>query len=157
MEQTTFKELTTEEQKLLKKARRVLMNAYNPYSNFAVGAAVLSIDGKMFASTNMENAAYPACRCAEPNTISKANSVRRRELSTIAIIALGTEDITPPCGGCRQTIFESSQISQIDIVVIMSNTNMTKIVKATISELLPLAFGPSNLGIDLTRFRSKKS
>jgi len=150
--------LSEDELRLLLTAKAACKNSYNPYSGFSVGAAILLSGGRIAASTNAENAAFRPSLCAESSVIYASSGSGDRIFSKIAIIAIGknnvpTENITAPCGVCRQTIFEFAQISGIDIEVIMSNTKMSKIVKAKISQLLPLAFGPTDLGIDVCKFQ----
>ncbi|MEI8270410.1 MAG: cytidine deaminase [bacterium] len=156
MKNLIFSKMPEEEQKLLKEAERAMGFAYNPYSGFSVGAAFLTFDGKIISASNYENAAYGPCICAERSALVKANSEGVRNFSKIAIIGKGkngpTAGIVAPCGICRQMIFEASQISDKDIKVIMSNTEMTTIIMAKISELLPFAFGPKDLGIDVNHF-----
>ncbi len=83
-----------------------------------------------------------------------------REFSSVAVIARGedsaTLEPTAPCGICRQLLFEASQISGVDIEVIMSNTNRSKVMVMDISELLPMAFGPKDLGVNLSDYRSRR-
>jgi cytidine deaminase len=91
--------VTAEE--LLERADEAAKNAYAPYSEYQVGAAVLTRDGRIFAAANVENAAYPLGVCAERSAIAKAASegVRPGEVEAIAITA-------SPCGGCRQWLHE---------------------------------------------------
>jgi cytidine deaminase len=91
--------MTSEE--LLAQADAVAANAYAPYSNYLVGAAVLGRDGRVFAGANVENAAYPLGVCAEKSAIVKAASegLRPGDVEAIAITA-------SPCGGCRQWLHE---------------------------------------------------
>ncbi|MFA6273639.1 MAG: cytidine deaminase [Candidatus Paceibacterota bacterium] len=156
MKNYIFDRLPEDEQQLLKEAEKAMANAYNPYSKFSVGAALLSLDGKIITGSNYENAAYGPTICAERSALVKANSEGIRKFSKIAIIGKGkkgpTVGVTAPCGTCRQMLFEASQISKKDIWVIMANTNMTVIIKARISTLLPLAFGPDDLEIDVSKF-----
>ena len=81
-------------------------------------------------------------------------------IEAVAVTARGekfdTEEVTAPCGTCRQTLYEVSQIAEIDLELILSTTRRDKIVLTTISELLPLAFGPHDLGIDLNFYRKRK-
>ena len=88
-------------EQLLAEADAIAKHAYAPYSNYFVGAAVLTRDGRVFAGANVENAAYPLGICAERSAIAKAASegLRPGELEAIAINA-------SPCGGCRQWIHE---------------------------------------------------
>jgi cytidine deaminase len=131
---------------------------YQPYSRFSVGAAVLAKDGTIIAGTNFENASYGLTICAERSTIFTANNLGKRVLEAIAINAKGEgfdcTDITGPCGACRQVIYEASHLSGKDLDVIMATTKLDKIVIARISELLPLAFGPRDLGVDLAKYRT---
>jgi cytidine deaminase len=88
-------------EELLERADAAAANAYAPYSNYHVGAAVLTRDGRVFGGTNVENAAFPLGVCAERTAIVKAASegVRPGEVEAIAITA-------SPCGGCRQWLHE---------------------------------------------------
>ena len=157
MKTVNYEDLTKLEKKLLDEAEKVMENSYNPYSNFFVGAAILAKDGSIYTGTNRENAAYSPTFCAEVSAISKANSDGKRVYKTIAITARGkdfdTKDVSAPCGRCRQDIFEYSQLSDYDIELILSTTKKDKIVKTTISELLPLPFGPKDLGIDVKKYQ----
>ncbi len=157
MQHVSFGDLDEVQKKLIVEAENVMTNAYNPYSNFYVGAALLSLDGRIISGTNVENAAYGSTICAERAAIVKANSVRIRTFEKLAIIARGatfnTTEVTAPCGSCRQMLFESSQVSERDLEVILSTTQKDKIIITTISELLPLGFGPKELGIDIKKYQ----
>lgn len=89
--------------------------------------------------------------------MGKANSEGERKYASIAVIGRGkdfdTKDVTGPCGSCRQMLYEASQVSGTDLEIILSTTKKDKIVITTIKELLPLAFGPLDLGIDITEYR----
>lgn len=152
-----FEELRGGQKSLLLKASEALKLAYNPYSNFSVGAALLASDGTIITGSNVENAAYGSTICAERAAILRANAMGIRNFMSIAVIGRGKNfdcpDIIAPCGSCRQMLFELSQIAEIDLDVIMSSTKMTKVVIAPISELLPFGFGPKNLGIDVSSYR----
>ena len=156
MREVAYHDLREFQRTLLTEAERVMETAYNPYSRFYVGAALLSNKG-IIAASNVENSAYGSTICAERAAIVKANSMGIRTFDAVAIIARGesfdTKEVTGPCGACRQMLFESSQLSEVPLEVIMSNSRKDKIVVATIEELLPLAFGPRELGIDVSRFR----
>lgn len=160
MKNQNLSKLSGDDLRLLLAAKAACENSYNPYSGFSVGAAILLLGGKIISSANGENAAYRPGLCAESSVIYASSGSGNRVFSKIAVIAIGkngvpTENITTPCGVCRQTIFEFAQVSGIDIEVIMSNTEMTKILKWKISRLLPLAFGPKDLGIDVSKFSKK--
>jgi cytidine deaminase len=149
MKKTTFKNLNPTQQQLVLEAAKAMEKAYNPYSHFFVGAAIMTPDKKIITGANVENAAYGSCICAERSALVRANAEGIRKISHIAVIGRPGKKVCPdpvaPCGACRQMIFESSQISKIDTEIIMANTKMDKIIIARISELLPLAFGPKDL------------
>ncbi len=149
---SSYKDLSKEDQELLDAAEAVMKNSYSPYFHFNVGAALRTIDGEIIAGTNMENAAGTSI-CAERTAILRANAMGKREFTTMAVIGKPANGSVPepitPCGFCRQVIFESSQISDTDIKLIMSNTAKDKIIISRISSLLPLAFGPKDLGAKL--------
>ncbi|MGC8710216.1 MAG: cytidine deaminase [Candidatus Micrarchaeia archaeon] len=146
--------------KLLDAAEEAMEKAYNPYSHFYVGAALLTADGKIITGANYENASYGNTICAERAALLKANAEGYRRFKAIAIIAKGenfdVDKPTAPCGACRQSIFEASQLSDFDIEVIMSNTKRDVIIIKKISELLPLAFGPLDLEVDIERYKGIK-
>ncbi len=90
---------------LVSKAFEGRKNAYAPYSNFKVGAAVLTEDGKIYTGCNIENASYGATNCAERTAIFKAISEGHKTIEAIAIVGV-INDYTYPCGICRQVISE---------------------------------------------------
>jgi len=157
MREVLYSQLEQIQKDILNEASLVMENAYNPYSNFYVGAALLSHDGQIIGGTNMENAAYGSTICAERSAILRANAMGIKRFSKVGIIARGqgfdTTSVTGPCGGCRQMLFESAQISGVNLEVIMSTTRRDKIIIATIEELLPLGFGPKELGIDISKYQ----
>ncbi len=157
MKEIKYNKLTAIQKKLLDAADDTKETAYNPYSHFFVGAAILSNKGKIITGSNYENAAYGPTVCAERSAILAANALGIRCFEKVAVIARGQDfdckEVTAPCGVCRQTIFECSQIAEKDIEIIMSNTKKTKIIIAKISELLPLAYGPKDLGINVKKFK----
>jgi len=157
MKNVKYNKLTPEQKKLLDNAEKASYSAYNPYSHFFVGAAIQSTKKEIFLGSNYENAAYGPTVCAERSAILAANAKGVRSIEKVAVIAHGKdfdcEEVTAPCGVCRQSIYECSQISEKDIEVIMSNSKKTKIIIAKISELLPLAYGPKDLGINVKKFK----
>jgi len=124
---------------LVASAIKAKQNALPTFSNFFVGAAVLSDDGKVFTGCNIESSSYSLTICAERNAIFKAVSEGVREFKAIAV-AGDTEDYISPCGACRQVI--SDLCGEIDVILV--NGNGDYIVKKT-SELLPFAFGDKDL------------
>jgi len=157
MQEVKYEDLEEMQRKVLDEAEKVMNTAYNPYSNFYVGAALLSQDGQIITGSNVENAAYGSAICAERAAILRANAMGIRTFDKIAIIARGkdfdTTEVTAPCGSCRQMLYESAQISERNLQIIIATTKKDKVVVTTIGELLPLAFGPKDLGIDVKKFQ----
>jgi cytidine deaminase len=157
MQEIKYEKLEKIQQKLLDEAAKVMNTAYNPYSHFYVGAAILSQDGQTITGSNVENAAYGSTICAERAAILRANAMGIRTFDKVAIIARGenfnTTEVTSPCGSCRQMLYESAQISEKNLEIIMATTQKDKVIIATIEELLPLAFGPKDLGIDIKKYQ----
>ena len=121
-------------EELIESARGVWEKAYAPFSEFKVGAAVRTKDGKIFTGCNIESASYGLTVCAERVAIWKAVSEGEREFAHIAVVA-DTEDLTPPCGVCRQILWEFCG----DVPVTFSNLD-GKTETVRMSELLPRAF-----------------
>src|SRR5262245_17808179 len=90
---------------LLELARAARLNAFAPYSHFAVGAALLADDGRVFTGCNIENATYGLTVCAERVAVFKAVSEGARKFTGIAVIT-GADTLTSPCGACRQILWE---------------------------------------------------
>lgn len=157
LKKITFSKLRSVDQELLLTARDAMEEAYNPYSKFFVGAALRTRDGQIVSGANFENASYSVAICAERSAIVRAAAMGHTTFGRIAVIGRGakapSKEVISPCGVCRQMLFESAQLSRRNIEVIMSSTDMKRIVIATIEELLPLGFGPSSLGLDVARFR----
>ncbi|OES44335.1 cytidine deaminase [Domibacillus iocasae] len=128
------------QQKLMEAAKEARERAYVPYSNFKVGAALLTKGGKIFGGCNIENAAYSVVNCAERTAIFKAWSEGASEFAAIAVVA-DTKRPVPPCGACRQVIAE---LCPPDMPVILTNLQ-GDVQMLTVSELLPGAFSPEDL------------
>jgi cytidine deaminase len=124
---------------LAEMAMKAKQNALPTYSNFYVGAAILTNENKAYTGCNVESSSYSLTICAERTAIFKAISEGEREFKAIAV-AGDTEDFISPCGACRQVI--SDLCGEIDIILVSSNGDY--IVKKT-SELLPFAFGDKDL------------
>mgnify|MGYP001076257622 CR=1 FL=1 len=122
-------------------ARQARERAYAPYSNFAVGAALLTRSGQVFSGCNVENAVYPLCTCAEHTAATKAVSEGEQEFEAIAVV---TATGATPCGSCRQILREFSG-PEGDLRVIVADLE-GQVRTFTIAELLPEAFTSDQLG-----------
>ena len=122
------------EKELVEAATRVRENAYAPFSEFKVGAALETEDGEIIVGSNVESASYGLTVCAERVAVWNAISQGKRKIKKIAVVA-DTEDLTPPCGVCRQIIWEFGG----DIPVIFANLD-GKIETVQMKDLLPRAF-----------------
>jgi len=129
----------TEKDLLIEAAKQARENAHAPYSNFRVGAALRSTSGRIFGGCNVENATYGLTMCAERVAIFKAVSEGERGFSAIAVVT-DTEVLTPPCGSCRQLIWEFCG----DIPVSMANLK-GKMEVIQMRDLFPRPFDDSNL------------
>ncbi|WP_462132447.1 cytidine deaminase [Veillonella tobetsuensis] len=125
-------------QKLIQAAIEMRKQSYSPYSNFAVGAAVLSNDGYIYGGCNIENASYGLTNCAERTAIFNAVSDGKRNISAIAVVA-DTDRPCSPCGACRQVIGEF----KIPCIIMANLKGEYK--KVTLEELLPFSFSNTDL------------
>ncbi len=126
--------MTIDYSRLLESARAARLNAFAPYSNFKVGAALLSTDGLIHTGCNVENATYGLTVCAERVALFKAISEGVRSFVAIAIVA-DTTAPTPPCGACRQLLWEFAG----DVEVILGNLS-SETGRHRLRDLLPLPF-----------------
>ena len=126
----------SEKQQLIETATKALESAYAPYSQFRVGAAVLTSTGKIFAGCNVENASYGLSMCAERNAI--ANAIIGEGKDTISIKAIAVTNSKQvscsPCGACRQVIWAFGQNAEVIFISDRGWHNLT------IRELLPVGF-----------------
>lgn len=123
---------------LVNSAIQAKQNAYNPYSHFSVGSAILSSDGTIFAGANIENASYGATVCAERVALFKAVSEGHKNFTHLAV-ACSNKEFPLPCGMCLQTLSEFC--NDMDIVLINNKGNLSH---TTLRKLLPSAFCFSN-------------
>ena len=138
------------EQELISKCFEMKLKAYCPYSNYQVGAALLSSSGKIYGGFNIENSSYGACNCAERTAIFKAVSEGEKNFTAIAICGgkrgeepKGVEtDSAFPCGICRQVMREFVKPKEFKIYICVSKD---KYSVYTLEELLPHSFGPEFL------------
>ena len=121
-------------EELITAARKARENAFAPYSKFRVGAALRSNSKKIFTGCNVENSTYGLTACAERVAVWKAISEGARDFDLIAIVA-DTEKLTPPCGACRQILWEFCG----DIEIILANLR-GKAETCRLSELFPRPF-----------------
>jgi cytidine deaminase len=121
-------------------AREARKRAYAPYSGFQVGAALLTDDGRIFTGANVENASYGLSMCAERTAVFHAVAEGVRGLRAVAVSASNDEP-TWPCGACRQVLHEFGP----DMVVISEGLGGGR-EERKLTELLPLAFGPADIG-----------
>lgn len=124
---------------LIAAASKVRENAHAKFSNFKVGAAVRTPSGKIYTGCNIENATYGLTVCAERTAIFKAISEGERKFDAIAVVT-DSDALTPPCGACRQIIWEFCG----DVPVILANLQGTT-ETLRMSELFPKPFDSSNL------------
>jgi cytidine deaminase len=124
--------------RLIGAAREVQKQAYAPYSDFRVGAAIEASDGRVFVGCNVENASYGLTMCAERAAVSAAVAAGARRFRRAVIVS----DVDPPaapCGACRQVLSEFGLSLPIEAV------GARQTIRWQLSELLPAAFGPEQL------------
>lgn len=133
-------------EKLIETAIKQLDFSYSPYSGFKVGAALLAKNGTIFTGCNIENASYTPTNCAERTAFFKAVSEGVKEFSAICIVG-GKDGVlteyAAPCGVCRQVMMEFCNPKEFQ-VILATGTDQYDVF--TLEELLPMGFGPANLG-----------
>lgn len=141
---------------LIEAARAAARNAYAPYSRFAVGAAVLLVDGSVVTAANFENASYGLSLCAETVALATVGSSGRlSDVLAVAVIGGAMDEAglprgeapVSPCGRCRQVLNEAAQVGGRDLVVWCAGAQGNAVAHYLLSELLPHAFGPADLGL----------
>ena len=143
-------ENTEQYKKLIQAAIETQKNSWSPYSNFKVGAAILTTQGDIITGTNFENASYGVTICAERGAIGaavkdgKLNPQQGKFIKAIAAV-LPVEDLGKPCGACRQAIYEFSRPGGEAYVVMATPSGKAEVKK--IKDMLPYAFGPFDLGV----------
>lgn len=123
-------------QNLIDLAFKARENAYAPYSNFKVGACLLCKDGTTFLGANIENVSYGGTNCAERSAVFSAysNGYRLKDFEALAIVTKADE-ITAPCGICRQVL---NELIGKDLPILLANEK--EVIKTSIRELLPMSF-----------------
>ncbi len=130
---------------LMERAREMLQYSYIPYSGYAVGAALLTEEGKIYTGCNIENASYTPTNCAERTAFFKAVSEGEQHFKAIAVVGgkkRVAEDNCTPCGVCRQVMMEFCNPDTFEIIL---GRNETDAVSYKLKEILPMGFGPGNL------------
>ncbi len=129
-----------DEADLLRRARQVRNRAYAPYSQFRVGAVVVTADGHTFDGVNVENASYRMTTCAEQTAIATMVAAGvRSPVVAVAVVGDGDDPCTP-CGACRQTIFEFGPTATV-----YASGDAGRPLVTSITDLLPHGFGPKRL------------
>jgi cytidine deaminase len=128
-------------ERLIGSARAIRSNAYAPYSRFHVGAALLAGE-EIFAAVNVENASYPVSVCAERNAIAMAVAADAASGVRAVAVVSDAETPTPPCGACRQVLFE---FGGPGMAVVAESGDASARKSWSLDELLPDAFGPADL------------
>ena len=134
-----------ENRELVMEALKARKQAYCPYSGFAVGAALLCVDDRVFTGCNIENAAYPATNCAERTAFFKAVSEGERSFTRIAVVGNypgKPGDYCAPCGVCRQVMREFCDPETFEIIIARGPEDYKSFL---LKELLPESFGPDDL------------
>ena len=130
--------------KLFELAKNVSENSYSPYSKFKVGCAFVDINGNHHMGTNVENASYGLTCCAERNAIFSSFSKQKNLSIDTLVVYTPTQNITAPCGACRQVINEFSNKST-KIILVCDNKDKT--LELSIDNLLPISFGSKDLNV----------
>ncbi len=126
---------------LIRQATEARERAYAPYSHYAVGAAVLTADGRVFTGGNVENAVYPLTLCAERVAITSAVAAGARAIAAVAVV---TENAGTPCGSCRQVIRE---FAAPETPIFIADTQ-GRYRERTLAQLLPESFSAADLDDD---------
>ena len=147
--------VTVDRAALLAEAFEAAKAAHAPYSRFAVGAAVLLSDGRVVRGANFENASYGLSLCAETVALAAVNMAGAlRDVVAIGVVGgviaadgLQGDAAVRPCGRCRQVLNEAAQLGGRDIEVFCASADGAVVERHVLSDLLPHAFGPADLGI----------
>ena len=133
--------MSKRDNELIKAAIAAMPQAYAPYSNFQVGAAICDDKGQIHTGVNVENAAYPQGACAEAGAIAAMVMAGGRSITAVAVAGRG-DALCTPCGGCRQRLREFAG-PQMPIIICGPDGERARY---SLESLLPHSFGPDNLG-----------
>ncbi len=141
---------------LIEAARKVRLLAYEPYSKYQVGAAILTAGGRIHVGCNVESADYDGTHAEEA---ALAAMVAAGERSPVMLAVFGglegdpDPSSAPPCGKCRQKLMEFSSLSGIDLRIAVRDPASGEWRIVLLSEILPWSFGPAAIGVDLAKYR----
>ncbi|MCX7928534.1 MAG: cytidine deaminase [Patescibacteria group bacterium] len=145
MKKVAFTKLKPEDRKLVNEAEKVLINGYDPYSQFYVGCVILTKKGNIYKGVNINTCAYGGI-CAERSAICQMVTNGEYHIKKLAIIAKSeyfkVKIHSGPCGICRQLIWEFAELIKDDIEILISDSDKEKVLITSIKELHPLGFGP---------------
>ena len=133
------------DKELYAKAVKATENSYSPYSNCKVGAALLCENGKVYTGANIENASYPASKCAEHNAITRAIMDGVDKIVAVAVVGgkdFSARDYCAPCGICRQVMREFGNPKDVHVLMAKGPEDFKELL---LEELLPESFGPEDL------------
>ncbi|HLG36220.1 MAG TPA: cytidine deaminase [Bacteroidia bacterium] len=146
VEYDSVTELGSAEQNLILEAERAAKNAYAPYSEFKVGAAVLFEDGKIICGSNQENASYSSGLCAERVALFAASAQNPSVKITHIAVTSSSQNPAAPCGACRQVISEYEMLHNHPVSILLKSSSSGKIISARgIKNFLPLMFTRKDL------------
>jgi|SRR3989338_6790618 len=142
MDILTYSQLNDREKELVDSAQEALKLSYNPYnSGKLIGAAIRTMNGRLILGGNFANNSSRSNICAERAVIVTANNLKHRDIEELAIIGLCEtnpfEEPVTPCGECRQVLSEIPRITGKELIIYCSNQDKSKILRTSISELLP--------------------
>ncbi|OGC30689.1 hypothetical protein A2311_01760 [candidate division WOR-1 bacterium RIFOXYB2_FULL_48_7] len=147
-------DLPHQQQELLLAAKAIMAGAYIPYSGEAKGAAIMTANGLLIVGSPREDAAYHNIHALEA-VLVQSEVLRERDIKEICLVGSGEYGLPyMPCGRCLQKVYEAAQICgrERSLVVLLMNPRNHLVWQTTIDQLLPLPFGPKDLGIDVGRF-----
>lgn len=131
---------------ILDSASHAFHNSYAPYSKFRVGACILLDNGNQILGTNIENASYPLCMCAERNAVAKLSFEEPfQKIIAIAVVADKKNVMVSPCGACRQVLAEMETIQNTPIEIIFQGEEGSYYLLESIKSLLPFSFSAASL------------
>lgn len=147
IEYDSVAELSEAEQKLIQEAEAAAKNAYAPYSEFKVGAAVLLENGRIICGSNQENSSYPLGLCAERVALFAASAQNPAVKATHIAITSFSQNPAAPCGACRQVMAEYETLHDHSIIILLKSSASGKIISATgVKNFLPMMFTKKDLG-----------